>query len=54
MLLAIGQHNYLPSSGVLMVRDVLNGPLPLEVDAAMKQEYVVKGSNESTVIEVCE
>lgn len=42
------------SSGVLTVRSVLKGPIPTEVDAAMEQEYVVKGSKVFTVMDVCE
>lgn len=37
-----------------MVRKVLNGPIPTEVDAAIEQEYIVKGSNVLTLTEVWE
>ena len=36
------------------MRKVLNGPVPTEVDAAIEQEYIVKGSNVLTLTEVCE
>lgn len=46
--------SYIPSSGVSTVTNVLNGPIPTAVDAAMEHEYVVKGSREFTMMDVWE
>lgn len=36
------------------MRRALNGPIPTEVDAAMRHKYDVKGSTVFTSMEVCE
>ena len=44
---------YLLSSGVVTERIVLNGPRPMEVEAAIRQSYEVKGRRADTVTVVC-